>query len=212
MEHRRTPPAGPILLFLRRGLSPPATSIHGCRRRTPIITGAGRATFQDGNPDVEVRTFPLSAQRTLTQLLDEWRSAERDWEAAVSEEDAAAAVGAARRVATAWVAYQDAVGAFPGSVLQVAGDDGHYVAANQAAAETLGYALSELESMSVRDLAGGDSLPVVEDEWRGFLDVGRANGTFTLRTRTGQCIAVDFDAHARSPIPPLHTSVLTPRA
>lgn len=75
----------------------------------------------------------------------------------------------------------------------VADGDGHYIDANPAATELLGYERAELLSMRVADMIA-QQREWTEEEFRRFLDEGRWTGEIELRRKDGSVVEVEVTA------------------
>jgi PAS domain S-box-containing protein len=141
-------------------------------------------------------------------LLQEWRDAERRWEALGRGDPAAAE--AARDVAVRWLAYQEATTRDPEEFILVADNLGRYVAASTNAIHFLGYSIDELTTRSVADLTPRQHLEDEQRLWDAFLRDGRQEGTYRLHRRDGSLLDVTYEARAHYPIPGHYVSRLRP--
>ena len=92
--------------------------------------------------------------------------------------------------------------------LLVADGDGHYIDANPAATELLGYERAELLSMRVADLVA-QQREWTEEEFRRFLDEGRWTGEIELRRKDGSVVDVEVTAaRVEGAAAPIHVSTL----
>lgn len=148
------------------------------------------------------------ATKSLVELLQAWRTAERRWELpARSTEVRESALDVIR----AWAEYQDAaLPAYTTEFMLVADDDGRYVAATQGVDRVLGYAPQELIGRAIADIAAPDLADQTPQEWAKFLADGRQDGTFRLRAASGSVVALRYQARAHHPIPGFHMSRLWP--
>jgi PAS domain S-box-containing protein len=90
----------------------------------------------------------------------------------------------------------------------VADGDGHYIDANPAATELLGYERAELLSMRVADLVA-QPREWTEEEFRRFLDEGRWTGEIELRRKDGSVVDVEVTAaRVEGAAAPIHVSTL----
>ena len=148
------------------------------------------------------------ATKTVADLLQAWRAAERRWELPGASGDVRAA---ALEVIRAWAEYQNA--ALPPDTTEfmlVADDEGRYVAATQGVARVLGYASPDLIGRAIADIAAPDLADKTPQEWAKFLADGRQDGTFRLRAASGAIVALRYQARAHHPIPGYHVSRLWP--
>jgi PAS domain S-box-containing protein len=146
--------------------------------------------------------------KTVADLLQAWRVAERRWERPGSSGDVRAA---ALEVIRAWAEYQNA--ALPidtTEVLLVADDECRYVAATDGVAHVLGYDPQEVIGRAVADIAAPDLADQTPQEWAKFLADGRQDGTFRLRGASGSIVALRYQARAHHPVPGYHVSRLWP--
>jgi PAS domain S-box-containing protein len=146
--------------------------------------------------------------KTVADLLQAWRAAERRWELPGRSGDVRAA---ALDVIRAWAEYQNAALA-PDTTefMLVADDEGRYVAATQGVARVLGYDPQDLIGRAIADIAAPDLADQTPQEWAKFLAEGRQDGTFRLRAASGAIMAVRYQARAHHPIPGYHVSRLWP--
>lgn len=146
--------------------------------------------------------------RPMSELLQEWRSAERRWERPGTADEVRAA---ALEVVAAWAEYQDA--ALPAETdefMLVADDDGRYVAATAGVRRVLGFEAAALVGRSIADLAAPARVEQTPEQWSRFLAEGRQGGTFELRSRDGETVSLRYQARAHHPIPGFHVSRLWP--
>ena len=148
------------------------------------------------------------ATDSIEILLAGWREAERSWEGSTPGEDARAAAG---RVLDAWVAHQDvALTAQHGEFLLVADNDQTYVAATGGVLAVLGYKPAEMVGGRITDFASPELKNATPSQWAAFLAAGRQDGRFSLRTKDGRSIPLNFQARAHHPIAGFHVSRLWP--
>jgi PAS domain S-box-containing protein len=150
------------------------------------------------------------ASGSITELLAEWRAAERRWERPAA---AAEVRSAAVDVVRAWAAYQDA--ALPPDSTEfmlVADDQGAYVAATRGVTVVLGYRPEDLVGRYVADLASPDLRDSTPLSWGEFLAAGRQDGSFRLQASDGRVVPLMYQARAHHPIPGYHVSRLWPDA
>jgi PAS domain S-box-containing protein len=148
------------------------------------------------------------ATKTVADLLQEWRAAERRWERPGSSGDVRAA---ALQVIRAWARYQNA--ALPTDTREfmlVADDEGRYVAATEGVARVLGYDPQDLVGRAIADIAAPDLADQTPQEWAKFLADGRQDGTFRLQGASGSIVALHYQARAHHPVPGYHVSRLWP--
>jgi PAS domain S-box-containing protein len=146
--------------------------------------------------------------RSLPELLEAWRAAERRWERHAPPDEVRAA---ALDVVAAWSAYQDA--ALPPDTREftlVADDDGRYVHATSGVSRILGYEPSDLMGLGVVDLAASEVQAATASQWADFLAAGRQEGRFQLRAKDGRVVRVAYQARAHHPVPGYHSSRLWP--
>ena len=144
--------------------------------------------------------------RSIPELLEAWRAAERRWERHAPPEEVRAA---ALDVIAAWSAYQDA--ALPPESREftlVADDDGRYVHATRGVTRILGYEPADLIGLGVVDLAASQVEEATASQWAEFLAAGRQEGRFELRAKDGRVVRVFFQARAHHPVPGFHASRL----
>ena len=148
------------------------------------------------------------ATKTVADLLQAWRAAERRWELPGTSGDVRAA---AMEVIRAWAEYQNA--ALPTDTTEfmlVADDDGRYVAATEGVARVLGHDPQELIGRAIADIAAPDLADQTPQEWAKFLADGRQEGIYRLRGASGSIVALRYQARAHHPIPGYHVSRLWP--
>jgi PAS domain S-box-containing protein len=95
--------------------------------------------------------------------------------------------------------------------LIIADDAGHYLAANDRAAELTGYEPSVLATMSVADLTPAPNISTGQRLWNEFIDSGTQEGVYLVKRRDGLAIPMQYIAVANI-APGLHLSALTPAA
>lgn len=141
----------------------------------------------------------------LQRLLGLWREAELRWEA--TSADDVAIVDARREVLLAWEAYNRAAGTVqPDEIVLVADDSMTYVEAFGPTDATLGWTNAELIGRRIADLTPIDQLALMDESWRAFVMAGRLEGTYRLRTATGQVREARFAARSHYPVAGLHVS------
>ena len=143
---------------------------------------------------------------SLSDLLAEWRAAERRWERPAPAADVQAA---ALEVVQSWVAYQDA--ALPPDSTEfmlVADDERRYVGVTRAVMTVLGYQPGELIGKRIEELADPEQAASTSAEWQEFLTQGRLDGVFVLRARDGRAVSCSYQARAHHPVPGFHMSRL----
>ncbi len=148
------------------------------------------------------------ATRTVADLLQAWRAAERRWELPGAAGEVRAA---ALEVIRAWCEYQNA--ALPTDTTEfmlVADDEGRYAAATEGVARVLGHDPQELIGRAIADIAAPDLANQTPTEWAKFLADGRQDGTYRLRSASGSIVALRYQARAHHPIPGYHVSRLWP--
>ncbi|MDQ6619744.1 MAG: PAS domain S-box protein [Pseudomonadota bacterium] len=89
----------------------------------------------------------------------------------------------------------------------IADDGARYVSVNAAACELLGYTREELLELGVSDITPELQRELVPHAWQEFLKCGTMTGEYSVRTRSGETIAVEFRAVANI-LPGEHLSVL----
>jgi PAS domain S-box-containing protein len=148
------------------------------------------------------------ATARVHDLLTAWREAERLWERPGSPDEVHAA---ALAVVEAYLAYQDAVLA-PDTreFMLIVDEDQAYVGVSRAVTTVLGYPPEELLGRRITDLATGDRVEATAAQWAAFVAEGRQEGTFELRHRTGNAVALRYQARAHHPVPGFHLSRLWP--
>jgi PAS domain S-box-containing protein len=150
----------------------------------------------------------MSTHLRARDLLEEWREAERRWEATPSDDPDFEDVRV--EVLRAWMAYQAAIGGHDGDeVILVADNAMRYVAANEAAARTLGYSIDEIMGMTVTDISLADHQERAIELWERFRLSGRQEGEYVVRSRTGAHIRARYLARAHHPVADFHTSRMT---
>jgi PAS domain S-box-containing protein len=95
--------------------------------------------------------------------------------------------------------------------LIIADDTGHYLAANDRAAELTGYDPSILATLSVSDLTPAPNLTTGQRLWNSFIDSGTQEGVYLVKRRDGLSIPLQYVAVANI-APGLHLSALSPAA
>jgi PAS domain S-box-containing protein len=95
--------------------------------------------------------------------------------------------------------------------LIIADDTGHYVAANDRAAELTGYDPNVLATMSIADLTPAPDLTTGQRLWSTFIDSGTQEGVYFVKRRDGLAIPLQYVAVANI-APGLHLSALGPAA
>jgi PAS domain S-box-containing protein len=122
-------------------------------------------------------------------------------------DDSVEATGALSSAAGADAMYRALFESAMDAIL-VADGDGHYIDANPAATELLGYERTELLSMRVADLVA-QQREWTEEEFRHFLDSGRWTGEIELRRKNGSVVEVEATAaRAEGEAGPIHVSTL----
>jgi PAS domain S-box-containing protein len=114
-------------------------------------------------------------------------------------------------VVRAWAEYQDA--ALPHDseeFMLVADDDSTYVAATQGVSRVLGYDPAELVGRRIEDVAAPEFRAATPGQWNQFLLDGRQGGSYRLRAKDGELVALRFQARAHHPVPGFHVSRLWP--
>ncbi len=104
------------------------------------------------------------------------------------------------------IALRDALGQLEESVLAV-DDTGHYVGFSPRALAMTGYDADELLQMSVIELTPIPSTADGRELWAAFMRTGRQRGTYELRYKGGNPVAVRYWAYA-GVIPGVHLSFL----
>jgi PAS domain S-box-containing protein len=95
--------------------------------------------------------------------------------------------------------------------LMIADDAGHYLAANDRAAELTGYDRNILATMSVADLTPAPNLTTGQHLWNSFIDSGTQEGVYLVKRRDGLSVPLQYVAVANI-APGLHLSALSPAA
>jgi PAS domain-containing protein len=144
---------------------------------------------------------------SISDLLNEWRRAERLWETTPPDDpgyrDAAVAV------IEAWLGYHGATEqAAAGSFALIADETQRYVAASEGVRAALDYEPAEVLGLRIEDIAAPELVAATAEQWQEFLAVGRQDGLFRLRRRDGQVVNVRFQARAHFPIAGFHLSRL----
>jgi PAS domain S-box-containing protein len=93
--------------------------------------------------------------------------------------------------------------------LIIADDTGHYLAANDRAAELTGYDPNVLATMSVADLTPSPNLSLGEHLWSSFIDSGTQEGVYLVKRRDGLAVPLQYVAVANI-APGMHLSALRP--
>ena len=91
----------------------------------------------------------------------------------------------------------------------IADDSGAYVAASDRALELLGYQRQELLGKHIWDIAPEWEVPVAQQSFETFKGHGAQTGEFVVRTKSGELIAVNYEAYAAIRRG-LHMSILKP--
>ncbi|WP_455209747.1 PAS domain S-box protein, partial [Kaarinaea lacus] len=86
-------------------------------------------------------------------------------------------------------------------------DDAHYVHANPAATELLGFTLDELMQLSVPDVTAGGDIANFKTLWQAFLKEGAQRGEYIVRRKDGSEVEVDYRAVANY-LPGRHLAVM----
>jgi PAS domain S-box-containing protein len=95
--------------------------------------------------------------------------------------------------------------------LMIADDTGHYLAANDRAAELTGYDPNVLATMSIADLTPAPNLSMGQRLWSTFIDSGTQEGVYLVKRRDGLAVPLQYVAVANI-APGLHLSALSPAA
>ena len=93
----------------------------------------------------------------------------------------------------------------------VTNDKGAYVAVSNRALELLGYERSELLGCHIWDIAADWEAPTAQQSFEAFKGHGAQTGDFSLRTKTGALITINYEAYAQVR-PGLHMSIVKLRA
>ena len=93
----------------------------------------------------------------------------------------------------------------------VTNDNGAYVAVSNRALELLGYERSELLGCYIWDIAADWEAPTAQQSFETFKGHGAQTGDFSLKTKTGALITINYEAYAKVR-PGLHMSILKLRA
>ncbi|MEP6592552.1 MAG: response regulator [Acidobacteriota bacterium] len=199
---------------------------HGPTRLLPVVaaTGmtlslevraqarqAGCEAFLIKPLDVEelVRTTSAAIQVRQARMLRAAAALVRR-EAARASRTTSNASASSRASASGLIAASRA--AVRGSVALIIADDaGHYVAANERAAELTGYATSVLETMSVSDLTPDPQAAAAHDLWHQFMESGAQEGVYLVKRSDGEAVPLRYVAFANI-APGLHLSALSPAA
>jgi PAS domain S-box-containing protein len=144
--------------------------------------------------------------REITEALDRWRTADRRWGATAPGDPESRHVAA--EVITTWLRYQEAADERPGSVVLIVDDELQYVAVSNSVRDALGYEPSDLIGLRIADIASADLVASTPGEWQRFLEEGRQEGMFRLRSGDGRDVPMRFEARAHFPIPGYHMSRL----
>ena len=107
-------------------------------------------------------------------------------------------------------ALRTAIADLPEAVL-ITDRHGRYVLVNPAAARLTGYEPEELLRKALPDLTGTADVPVSDVLWRAFLEQGHQTGEYTLATKDGSTVLVQYEALANV-IPGYHASFMRPAA
>jgi CheY-like chemotaxis protein len=91
----------------------------------------------------------------------------------------------------------------------VADDEGRCVAATDSVRTLIGYDQSDLQLLSMWDLAPASDAPAVRRRWHSLIDSGTQEGSYTLRHRDGRDVAARYYAVANV-APGLHVSAIAP--
>lgn len=89
----------------------------------------------------------------------------------------------------------------------LANDEGQYVEVNPAACQLTGYSQEELLKLRVWDLTPQTNLEQGRALWQAFLDAGSQSGEYTLTSKSGALVEVEYRATAHI-TPGLHLSLL----
>ena len=145
---------------------------------------------------------------SVTELLAEWRAAERRWERHAPPDEVRSA---AQDVIAAWAAYQDAaLPADTNEFMLVADDDQCLVACTRGVTQVLGYDPADLIGLHIADIAAPDLAAQTSEEWSAFTAIGRLDGTFPLRAKDGRIVPLRYQARVHHPVPGFHVSRLWP--
>ena len=89
----------------------------------------------------------------------------------------------------------------------VADDAGHFVSVNLEAAAVSGYTVPQLLRLSVWELTPMHLDGDAEHLWRLFIRYGAQSGDYTIRTKSGELVALKYAARTNI-LPGLHLSLL----
>jgi PAS domain S-box-containing protein len=197
---------------------------HGRTRRIPIVAATGvslsaeeiaRARVLGCDPvmtkpldlDTMVRVTGAALEFTRSRLLRAAAARVRRYAVQVRQDSVTGRedrrARASRLLSAARLRVRSQVG------LIIADDEGHYVAANDQAAEFTGYDSQELVNLSLADLTPSPQVPALHELWSHFLADRTQEGVFMVRRRTGESVAMQYVAIA-DVAPGLHLSALSP--
>jgi PAS domain S-box-containing protein len=196
---------------------------HGPTHRIPVIAATGLYLDQD----LRARAGQLGCETVLTKPIDVSalvRAVAGTLQVAQARTLRAAAIrlrrystrvrrNAARQSAASALTASDLVIASRRRVgsavaLMIADDAGHFVAANDRAAELTGYEPSVLATMSVADLTPPPNGPTGQRLWTQFIDAGTQEGVYLVKCRDGLTVPMQYVSVANI-APGLHLSALT---
>jgi PAS domain S-box-containing protein len=144
----------------------------------------------------------------MNDALNDWREAERRWEA--TDSAGPDYRSSAIAVISAWLRYQELADGDTGSFVMVADDQHRYVAVSDGVETALGFEAADLLGRRIEDIAAPDLAPGTLEAWQRFLADGRQDGVFRLVASDGREVAMSFQARAHHPIAGFHTSRLRP--
>ena len=171
------------------------------------MTGSQRILTPRNAPQPSRQGMSAVSNPSISELLANWRAAERRWERLAPPDEVRAA---ALNVVRAWVAYQDATVPHGAEFMLVADDEQGYVAATAGVGAVLGFAPDEVTTMRVLDLAAPELQESTSEQWSEFLAAGRQEGSFRLRAKDGGLVSLHYQARAHHPVPGFHVSRLWP--
>ena len=133
---------------------------------------------------------------SITDLLADWRAAERQWERPGSPDELRAA---ALAVVRAWAAYQDAaVSPASAEFMLVASEDQTYVAATAGVTNVLGYDPGELIGSRIQDIAAPDLRKSTPNHWlHSWQMAARTEGSDSGQGMAGSLRSATWLARAR---------------
>ena len=199
---------------------------HGRTRLIPIVAATGMTLTEDARAlarqrgcetfltkpvDLDDLVHATSSTLQVTQARMLRAAAVRLRRFATHVRGNAASLPAARTLTPSDLVSPSRLRAGSSVALIVADNAGHYLAANDRAAELTGYDSNVLTTMCVADLTPEPQASAVQHLWDRFIESGTQEGVYLVKRRDGLAIPMRYVAVANI-APGLHVSALSPAA